>query len=239
MAAASGFLCLGASCRFFPEWESVVVRLPDPPPAWSECGLAPSWEVRAVWPCGEARAETAPDAPVRLTLPRGETAAVLAYPVWAGRKLRPGGCLYPMEGDQDIRLTWEGGYRAEAARVLIHAGVDPARFDLERFAREALARLGDPWLRPPSSFAESFASETFRVTWLDPPSLYEVSAVGLPGSAASESPFGFRLTPDGEGRASGSLPVGVSRWYADWGRVSVAVREDGEAVWAVTVNSGQ
>jgi hypothetical protein len=138
-----------------------------------------------------------------------------------------------MEGDQDIRLTWEGGYRAEAARVLILAGVDPARFDLGRFSREALARLGDPWLRPPESFAESLAEESFRVTWLDPPPLHEVSAAGLPGPAASDSPFGSGLVPDGEGRASASLPPGVHRWFAAWGRVSVEVDEGGAAVWMV------
>lgn len=238
--AASCLLALAAaSCRVFPDWETLTVRLPVPPPAWAGCGLVPSWEVRAFWPGGEARAEADPDAPIRLTLPRGETAAVLAYPVWAGKELRPAGALYPADGEGTLALTWEGGYRAEAARVLILTGVDPARFDLERFAREALARLGDPWLRPPSSFAESFAAETFRVTWLDPPPLFAVSAVGLPGSAASESPFGSSLTPDGEGTASASLPVGIGRWYAGWGRVSVEVGEGGEAVWAVTVNSGQ
>lgn len=237
MAASCGFLCLGTSCRLFPEWESVTVRLPEAPTAWADCGPAPAWEVRAVWPGGEARAETGP--PIRLTLPRGETASVLAYPVWAGKELRPGGALYPLDGAGSLALTWEGGYRAEAARVLIHAGVDPGRFDLDRFAREAVVRLGDPWLRPPAVFAESLAAETFRVNWLDPPPLFAVSALGLPGPAASESPFGPSLVPDGEGRADISLPPGVHRWYAAWGRVSVEVDEDGEAVWAVTVNSGQ
>lgn len=231
--------CTAAACRLFPEWEDVTVRLPEPPAAWSGCGLSPDWEVRAFWFGGRSVSAAGSGGRASLLLPRGERAAVLAYPIRAGRELRPAGALYPSDGEGALALSWEGGYRAEAARVLIRAGVDPGRFDLDRFAREALARLGDPWLRPPSSFAESFAAEIFRVTWLDPPSLYEVSAVGLPGPAASESPFGPNLVPDGEGRASAMLPVGVSRWYADWGRVSVEVREGGEAVWAVTVNSGQ
>lgn len=228
-----------AACRIFPDWESVTVFLPEPPPAWSECGLTPAWEVRASWFGGRTVSAAGPGVRASLLLPRGERAAVLAYPIWAGRELRPAGAVYPADGEGTLALTWEGGYRAEAARVLILAGVDPGRFDLDRFSREALARLGDPWLRPPAAFAESFAQETFRVTWMDPPPLFEVSAVGLPGRATSESPFGPGLAPDGEGWAEALLPVGVSRWYADWGRVSVEVREDGAAVWAVTVNGGQ
>lgn len=237
-AAAVVLLCLGSACRVFPEWESVAVRLPEPPTAWTGCGLDPAWEVRAVWPGGEARAEAAPGVSVRLNLPRGETAAVLAVPVCSERELQPAGALYPSEGTKTLAPTWEGGYRAEAARVLILAGVDPARFDLDRFSREAFVRLGDPWLRSPAAFAESFAAETFRVTLLDPPPRFSVSAVDLPGPAAPASPFGQPLVPDGEGRADVFLPAGVHRWYAAWGRVSVEVDEEGEAVWVVKVDSG-
>ncbi len=235
---AAVLLALGAACRIFPEWESVTVRVPEPLPAWTECGLEPSWEVRAVWSGGEIRAEAAPDARVRLVLPRGETVAVLAVPVWAGRELRPGGAVYPANGEGNLVTTWEGGYRAEAARILILAGADPARFDLDRFAREAFARLGDPWLRPPETFAESFASETFRVTLLDPLPARTLRTPVLPGPAAPASPYGTSLAPDGEGRADAFLPPGVHRWYADWGRVSVEVGEDGDAVWVVKVDSG-
>ena len=227
-----------SGCRLFPEWETVSLRAPAPPQAWIECGLEPIWEYRACWAGGEARAPAGPDGRAVLCLPRLETASVLAYPVQAGRELRPAGALYPSEGERDIALTWEGGYRAEAARVLILAGVDPGRFDLERFSREASARLGDPWLRPPEAFAAGFAEENFRVTWLDPPLLFAASVDDLPGPAASDSPFGQALVPDGEGRAVVSLPVGVSRWHAAWGRVSVELRADGVATWVVTVNSG-
>ncbi len=236
----AAIVCLTSlsDCRLFPEWETVFLRIPDPPQDWIECGLDPVWEYRACWIGGETRAEAVSGGRAVLCLPRRETAAVLAYPVWAGRKLRPAGAVYPRAGEGELTLTWEGGYRAEAARVLILTGIDPARFDLERFSREAVARLGDPWLRPPSDFAESLAAETFRVTWLDPPLLFPASVDGLPGPAASDSSFGRALVPDGEGRAVVSLPVGVSRWHAAWGRVSVELRADGEAAWVVTVNSG-
>lgn len=230
--------CTAAACRLFPEWEDVTVRLPEPPAAWSGCGLSPDWEVRAFWFGGRAVSAAGSGGRASLLLPRGERAAVLAYPIRAGRELRPAGAVYPSDGEGYLALSWEGGYRAEAARVLIRAGVDPGRFDLDRFAREALTRLGDPWHRPPEVFAESLAAETFRVTWLDPPKLFAASVGGLPGSAASESPFGPGLVPDEEGQAAASLPPGVHRWYADWGRVSVEVDEGGAAVWVVKVDSG-
>ena len=239
LGAAAVLLCLGSACRVFPEWESVTVRPPKLPAAWSDCGLAPAWEIRAVWSGGEARVATVPDSPARLILPRRETVAILAYPIRSGRALRPAGAVYPSDGWSKPILTWEGGYRAETVRILILAGVDPSRFDLERFYREAFARLGDPWLRPPAGFAESFVEETFRVTWLDPDTSWIVQSPVLPGPAASESPFGPGLVPDGEGRAAIVLPRGVHRWYAGWGRVSVEVQEGKEAVWAVTANSGQ
>lgn len=233
LAAVPVLVAFGAACRLFPEWEDVTVRLPETPAAWAGCGLSPDWEVRAFWFGGRAVSAAGSGGRASLLLPRGERAAVLAYPIRAGRELRPAGALYPSDGEGTLALTWEGGYRAEAARVLILAGVDPGRFDLDRFTREALARLGDPWLRPPADFAESLAAETFRVTWLDPSPLFAASVGGLPGSAASESPFGSSLIPDGEGQAAVSLPPGVHRWYADWGRVSVELREDGEAAWVI------
>lgn len=224
-----------AGCQWFPEWETRVVYPPPLPAAWIDCGLAPDWEVIAVWMAGEAGASIRPGACASLCLPRGKTVAILAYPVVAGARLRPAGAVFagtPLPSD-GAACTWEAGYEAEAARVLMRAGVDPACFDLKRFASEAYARLGDPWKAPPESFAARFAEGTFSVLWLNPGAVYTTSATGLPGPAASDSPFGPVLAPDADGSAVVDLCEGVSRWFAAWGRVSVEVRADGEATWLI------
>ncbi len=222
-------------CRIFPEWETLDVRPPSPLPVWSECGLDPAWELLALWPGGSVSADIPAGGAARVSLPRGETTAILAYPVEGGRRLRPAGAVLRPGASfgGKVRLTWEGGYQAESARILLRAGEDPSRFDLERFLAEALARLPDPWVRPPEAFAPAFAEGRFRVVWLDPPEAHPASVSGLPGRAASESPFGAALEPDEGGKAVLELPAGFHRWYAGWGRVSVEVREDGSAVWIV------
>ena len=209
------------------------MRLPDLPPVWIDCGLDPAWEVRAVWPGGEARSEVRRDGSARLCLPRDRTVSILVWPVLFSRKLRPAGAVYPRDGDENLALTWIGGYKAEAVRILVVAGMEPACFDLERFAGEALDRMKDPWMRPPETFAVDFTEKEFRVNLLDPPVLFPATLEGLPGPAVSESPFGAALVPDAFGRAEAALPVGVHRWFAPWGRVSVEVQEDGSATWAI------
>ncbi|HSV55593.1 MAG TPA: hypothetical protein VLH39_00610, partial [Magnetospirillaceae bacterium] len=205
---------------------------PSLPGLWIDCGIDPVWEIHAFWADGEVDVAR-PGASATLSLPRDRTCAVLAWPVQGGRRLRPAGAVYPRDGSVTLSLSWEGGYRAEAARVLIRAGMDPARFDLERLVREARVRLGDPWLKPPETFAGRFARGEFRADWLDPPPLYAAAVSGFPGPAASESPFGTCLVPDGEGRAEATLPAGFHAWHAFWGRASADVREDGGSAWVV------
>ena len=233
--AAAGVIVFLCACRVFPEWETIVVVPPSLPTAWSERGLEPEWEFRAFWPGGEIRSAPGSGESAAFLVPRDERVAVLAYPIVRGRSLRPAGVVRPLYGFPagKVDLTWAGGYQAEAARVLIRAGGDPSRFDLDRFLSEALDRMDDPWDAPPETFAARLADGTFRANWLNPPEEYEVGVSELPGPAASESPFGVALVPDGRGTAAASLSIGVHSWYASWGRVSSEVFEDGSVAWIV------
>ena len=93
--------------------------------------------------------------------------------------------------------------------------------------------MADPWVTDPDAFSGEFREGCFRVYWLDPPDTWFAQVEGLPGPAASESPFGENLEPDGEGAASAELAEGIHRWYADWGRVSAQVGDDGQTTWIV------
>lgn len=234
LARAALAAILLAGCRVFPQWETVSFRVPEAPASWLECGLKPSWSLRAEWP-GGSQETLAPTGVASFRLPRGESSAVLAFPMVDGRRLKPAGVVLPDESAADgiADLTWEGGYEAECARALLRAGVDPGCFDLERFSSEAFARMADPWVTDPGIFSDEFREGHFRVYWLEEPAAYSARAEGLPGPAASESPFGQSLEPDGEGVAAAELTEGVHRWYADWGRVSAQVCGDGQTTWIV------
>ncbi len=231
--AVSAVLALSA-CPLFTLGMPVQVVLPDLPSAWAD---AQGWELS--WLSfddsgGPVRA--APGSALELRLPRGGEAAVLCRAVYGNARTLPYGAPWPqgLSDDGLLGLDAAGGYAASLAAAFYKAGYGTCPLDLPRFAREAEARLADPWDVDPASFSPVVAGLLFRVDYLRTPVRGQATVGGVPCTLAPDSPWGRRAVPDGSGNVALELAPGrVRRWIGGGYELAVSISTSGDVAWTL------
>ncbi len=225
---------LAAACSTpFPGMEVGIV-VPELPAAWLG---ASGWEVS--WISCDAGSEplsAAPGTVVFLDLPRAREAAVFCSAVLGDGRSLPYGAPWPQGLAEDGMLhpSASGGYACELAAVLYECGAEHARFDLPRFAREAEARMADPWDIDPGSLAPLVVETRFRADYLEAPDPVAVTIHGIPCRMSPDSPWGTAIEADGSGSALVNLVPGrVSRWFGGGYALSACLSGSGEAAWTL------
>jgi hypothetical protein len=203
------------SCSLDASTDRIVLRFPEIPPAWRNAG---NLRYKLTFRDAEGSKidlDAVPGDGIQITLERGSAQAFLAYPyitdyLWPGI-LKPAGAVYPGElaGDE-LRLTWEGGLGAGAARILEGSGYPIGTADWRRIAAEAKDRAGDPWAIGSRPIASAILSGSFGVAAFKPevplPVRVPLSARPTDGAGggtretswAADSPFALRPVEDGD-----------------------------------------
>jgi hypothetical protein len=188
-----------------------VLKLPEPPPAWTELFGSPQWRIEWINPEGvkESRV-TAGDTEV--TLPRTWASPVSAWPFWPDRGIvpgifRPAGAIFPFDaGGTDLPLDWRGGVDAllywelDAAWAAQAGAQTPVfrrarNFDWPRF-RELLQDpvlseqvRADPWTADWRHIAETMIRSGFDRRRIVPEETVPVPAPAGEGPWFGVSPF--------------------------------------------------
>lgn len=227
--------CSGALGWPVAESLPVLVELPEFPAVWA---AAEAWELSWVSSSGRGGPVSArPGATLCLELPRSGDAALLCRAVFGAYRSLPYGAVWPLDLSEDGRLRPGpgGGYAAALAGTLLGAGYRRCPFDLPRFAREAQARLGDPWDVDPQPLAAIVAKRAFRIDYLRAPGTQAVRISGLPLPLAPDSPWGSPAIPDGAGNLVLELVPGrVRRWMGGGYQLTVFWSRESGAIWTLS-----
>jgi len=225
---------LSAACQLPDSMMNVGIAVPGLPAVWAE---ATGWEVSCISCEGKSEAVYAlPGAVVYLELPRSFEAAVMCTACFDTGRSLPYGASWPQGVAEDGLLypSDSGGYACALAAVLYRGGATHAGFDLPRFAREAKARMDDPWDVDPGSFAAIVAEGRFRADHLKVPDPVAVTITGVPCPLSPDSPWGVVMEPDGEGTVNLDLAPGrIHLWQGGGYKLTVGVSGSGEASWTL------
>jgi hypothetical protein len=212
------------------ERQELLVSLPPAPPSWA---ALPDLRMAVTWKGIDGRLSSAlalPGTRLRVEVERGEPQALLALPSSAGRGLRPAGAIYPRDGSDELELDWVGGYAASLARALAGGGLDPWSYDLDRLAKEAAERCGDPWLKPILETARALADGDFRIDHFREPERFPVRLEGE-GPWAPDSPLAPAPGSDSGGKPPlANLPEGLWRFLGAAEELLVSVDGQGGAL---------
>jgi hypothetical protein len=225
---------LAAACSFPGSMMTVGVVVPGVPAVWAE---ATGWEVSVVSCEGSPDTVYAlPGTVVYLELPRSFEAAVMCTAHFNTGTSLPYGSPWPqgLADDGMLHPDASGGYACALAAVLYRGGATHAGFDLPRFAKEAEARMADPWAVDPGGFAAIVAEGRFRADHLESPDPVAVVLTGIPCALSPDSPWGTVVEPDGAGTVNlGVVPGRVHRWQGSGYELTVGISGSGEASWTL------
>ena len=223
-----------SSCQPLIGGMTVPVVLPDLPPAWAD---ADGWELSWLSSDGSGGpVRAAPGSALELRLPRGGEAAVLCRAVYGNSMTLPYGAPWPqgLPDDGTLRPSAAGGYAASLAAAFYRAGCETCPLDLPRLAREAEARLADPWDIDPASLSPFVAGQHFRVDYLRAPARVQAAIGGVARALAPDSPWGRGAVPDGSGNVTLELAPGrVRRWMGGGYELAVSISSLGDVVWTL------
>jgi hypothetical protein len=188
-----------------------VLKLPEPPPAWTELLGPPQWRVEWINPDGvkESRV-TAGD--FAAALPQTWANAVSAWPFWPGKGIvpgifRPAGAIFPFDvSGAELRLSWRGGvdafvYWEMDAAYAAQAGARTAasrrsgNFNWPRFRElfddPAFSEMvrSDPWIVDWKTVAAKIVSSGFDKRRIVPEAREETAVPVPPGPWIGTSPF--------------------------------------------------
>jgi len=224
----------------------VVLVVPAFPQCWAQ---ADAWElswVSATASSGPATA--APGQTVELVLPRGSEAAVFCRAAFGASRTLPYGAVWPqgLSADGDLPLSAAGGYAASLAAVFYNAGLWHCGIDLEHLAKEADARLDDPWDLDPAGLAVIVAERRFRVDHLKAEGRVAVTVTGLPVALMGlpmvlvpDSPWGRPAMLDASGATIVELPARrVRRWLGGGYELCVLVSSRDGPAWTLSAPDG-
>ena len=166
-----------------------------------------------------------------IALPKTGNAAILCRAVYGGHETLPYGALWPADTVDGVLLPdAEGGYAATLEWLCLLNGYDPVSYNAERLAREAVARLADPWDVAPASYLDAVVAGRFSVGFMRQPARIDTATPVVDGIMVPDSPWGQVLTPGG-GVVVSMAPGRVYRWFGEAQVLSGAVDTSGVAVW--------
>lgn len=233
-AAHIAAAALASSCGAALDSMDIEVALPPFPEAWRGAG---SWELSWTSAAGSGGPWTLPpDSTALIALPRRSEAVILCRASIGGALTLPYGACWPQEltDDGTLYLSAAGGWAASAAARLYLAGMGECGLDIPRLAREVAERLDDPWDLDPASILPAVVDGRLRADHLKAPAYSPLELSGVPGPLSPDSPWGAPIEPDGEGRASVSLPIGsLRRWMGGGFELLAWAPEAGEAAYVV------
>jgi hypothetical protein len=182
-----------------------VLKLPEPPPVWTELLGPPQWRVEWISPEGVKESRVAAG-DVETALPQTWANPVSAWPFWPDKGIgpgifRPAGAIFPFDvSGADLRLSWRGGVDAfvywelEAASAA-QAGTRTSAVRLSRnFNWPRFRELFDD-----PAFFEKLRSDPWAVDW-------KAAAVKIVSSGFDKR----RIVP--EARAETAVPVPPGPW---------------------------
>lgn len=188
-----------------------VLKLPEPPPAWTELLGSPRWRVDWINPEGVKESRIT-GGNIEIEIPQTWTSPVSAWPFWPDKGIAPGifrpaGAMFPFDaGGAELCLSWRGGVDAfvywefdAAWAVRTGAGTPVPRwgrnFNWPRF-RELLDDpafseevRSDPWIVDWKTVAAKIVSSGFDKRRIVPEKREEIPVPAPAGSWIGVSPF--------------------------------------------------
>lgn len=223
---------------------SLKVFLPSVPESWSSAGefrFVVEWRDE-----GGLRREAFASSGSRLdlVLARGSEQAILAWPEFGLRRLKPAGALYPFDLEgfsasvpgavDEIRLSWMGGWTAELFECVRKAGGEAGLGNFRRIESRLTERGDDPWELDPRIAAERLMAGSLRADFFGKVERYAIAIPVDGGPWILESPLAPPPEPTATADAGGD---GSSSW-----RVSLPEGESlvlgGDFDLAASVDSG-
>jgi hypothetical protein len=135
-----------------------VLKLPEPPPAWTELLGSPHWRIEWINPEGVKESRVT-EGDTQINLPLTWASPVSAWPFWPGKGIAPGifrpaGAIFPFDASgADLRLSWRAGVDA-----VVYWELDAA-YEAQAGARTPVPRLSRNFNWP--RFRELFEDPAF------------------------------------------------------------------------------
>lgn len=234
--------CSGMQC-----WHRhrLAVAMPQVPAAWAHIA-PPVYEL--VWTDeeGRRRCSYVPSGQrAVITVARGVSQAVIAFPILFQKRLKPAGGLYPANLNNPERLFpsdepdeliigFEGGYIAAVAGIIAKAGFNPWNFRLDRLIKDWSSRRTDPWDVDPACVASRLIDGTYTASMFAQKTEAVSVALPLPADWFPESPFASLREEDGIFLAE--VNEGFHLFYRS-DQIAIVSASEGKAVLQVLSDS--
>lgn len=248
--AASLYAVACSSCSVFQNWHihRLILRMPQVPAVWAHIA-PPVYEVRWQDETGQMRIAYVPsEQSIVISVLRGMSQPVLAFPLVYQKRMHPAGALYPAQlknpghlfparEPDELDLDFEGGYIATLAETLIKAGFNPWTQPLERVKNDWTFQHADPWDLDPSLLALKLIDGTYSsAVFFQKSDSVEVS-LPAPADWLPESPFVFLQNADGT--TDTKLGDGLHTFYRSDQTALVSVRDGKAAIQIVNDSERQ
>jgi hypothetical protein len=248
LALAIAALAL-ASCALAGQDLAVDIRLPPFPDAWR---LAEFWELRVErGGLGSLPILARPGDALSLSLPRRSSAYVYCSATFGEGRSLPFGAVWPQQSLPSdtglpglaLPLTAGGGFAAAFGALLDRGGIDAAGFNLERFGREAEARVEDPWTLDLSALARSVAGGSFRADSLRECPETSAARLRLPPALAGAtlvpaSPWAEALSVAADGSLTLALCYKPRVYFVAGYELRAGLSPEGEPCWSIKELNG-
>jgi hypothetical protein len=235
-----------ASCALAGQSLAVDIRMPPFPDAWR---LADFWELRVErGGLSSAPILARPGDAFSLSLPRGSPAYLYCSAAFGEKRSLPFGAVWPQQGLPSdtgppglaLPLTAGGGFAAAFGALLDRGGIDAAGFNLDRFGREAEARVEDPWTLDVAALARSVAGGSFRADSLRESPETSAERLWLPLELAGatlvpSSPWAEALSVAADGSLTLPLCYRPRVYFVRGYELRAGLSPEGEPCWSLSV----